>query len=195
MGTDLIWSKSGGHPRVLLQRAPGIVVGVRVPLLRVTSARGGRSRGMMVVRMVVEVVVVEERGDRQRVFAAGGRGHGRRGRGRRAHGRCGGQQLLVTADRLVVTRRSRGQRWQRWRGRAPLDAGHRRCRCRRRRRRRRHYRRGTTSSARSRFGDRRWSVVVVVVAATGAAAAAVVVPRTVAVPAHLSEKRFVNSNY
>jgi len=122
MGTDLIWSKSGGHPRVLLQRAPGIVVGVRVPLLRVASARRGRSHTMMVVWMV-EVVV---RTDRQRVLAAGSRGHGRRGRGRSAHGRCGGQQLLVTADRLVVARRARGQRWQRWRGRTPLDAGHRR---------------------------------------------------------------------
>jgi len=150
-----------------------------VPLLRVASASRGRSHGMVVVRMVVVVLQVE-RGDRRRVFASGGRGHGRRGRGRRAHGRRGGQQLLVTADRLIVTRRARGQRRQRWRGRAPLDAGH---------RRRRHYRRGTTSSARGRVGDRQLSVVVVVVAATGAAAAAVVVPRTVAVPAHLSEKR------
>lgn len=184
MGTDLIWSKSGGHPRVLLQRAPGIVVGVRVPLLRVASARRGR---MMVLRMVVVVVLVVlqhvERGDSRRVFATGGRGHGRRGRGRRTHGHRGGQQLLVTADRLVVTRRARGQRRQRWRGRAPLDTGH----------RRRRHRRGTTSSARSRFGDRQLPVVVVVVAATGAAAAAVVVPWTVAVPAHLSEKRFEKS--
>lgn len=126
MGTDLIWSKSGGHPRVLLQRAPGIVVGVRVPLLRVASARRGRSHSMMVVRMVVVMVVWQvERSDRRRVFAPGGRGHGRRGRGRRAHGRGGGQQLLVTADRLVITRRARGQRRQRWRGRPPLDAGHR----------------------------------------------------------------------
>lgn len=100
MGTDLIWSKSGGHPRVLLQRAPRIVVGVRVPLLRVASASRGRSHGMVVVRVVVVVLQVE-RGDRRRVFASGGRGHGRRGRGRRAHGRRGGQQLLVTADRSL----------------------------------------------------------------------------------------------
>lgn len=75
MGTDLIWSKSGGHPRVLLQRAPGIVVGVRVPLLWVTSARRGRSHSMMVVWMVVVVVLQVERGDRQWVFAPSGRGH------------------------------------------------------------------------------------------------------------------------
>jgi len=151
---------------------------VRVTLLRVTSTNRGRHRHVMVMRMVVVMV----RSDTRQVFATGGRGHGRCGRGRRANSRCGGQELLVTTDRLVVTRWARGQRWQRWRGRAPLDAG---------RRRRRHYRRGTTSSARGRFGERLLSVEVVVVAA----AAVVVVPWTVAVSAHLSEKKTMrNSN-
>lgn len=182
--TDLIGSESGGHPRVFLQRASGIVVRVRVPLLRVASAHRGRHHRVMVVVPVVpvedvrrQVAVVVTRDRRRRVFAAGGRGHGSGGRGRGLHGRGGGQQLLVTADRLVVTGRSRGQRRQRWRRRAPLDAG----------RHRRHYGRATNAAW---CGPGDLSVVAAAVVVI-----VVVVSRTVAVPAHLSVEEKISHHH
>jgi hypothetical protein len=177
--TDLIGSESGGHPRVFLQRASGIIVRVRVPLLRIASTHRGRHHRVMVVMAVVavmrQVAAVMVNRSRRRVFATGSRGHSRGGRGCTLYGRGGGQQLLVTTERLVVTGWSRGQRRQRWRRRAPVNAG----------RRGRHNGRTTDATGRC-LGD------LPVVAATAAAAAGVVVVSwTVAVPAHLSENKRV----
>lgn len=174
--THLIGPKSGRHPRVLLQRASGIVVGMRVPLLRVArpaaAGRGaGHRRMMMMMMMIVLVSPV--------MIATARRGH-RGGHRRRAcsslRGRRG-QQFFVAAQRLVVARWPRRQRRQG--GRAPFDAG-------RRHRRHDRGRSGFADPVRSRGGGRldggRPAIVT-------DAAAVMVVPRAAAVPARLSGKR------
>lgn len=173
--TYLIGPKSGRHPRVLLQRASGIVVGMRVPLLRVARSAAGRGAGhrrMMMMMMIVLVspvmIATARRGYRS--------GHRRRAcsslRGRR------GQQFFVAAQRLVVARWPRGQRRQG--RRAPFDAG----------RRHRGHDRGRSGFADPVRGGRldggRPAIVT--------DAAVMVVPRAAAVPARLSgkcEKQYV----